>query len=107
MAGFRRYSRDAASGRKSLLLTHSAQVPEGYASTTETADDLIAALGGTPESSHADFGPRLSNTRRSERGRALILGFSGTGPEDHMAHLRSIGRLWKALPAWPPGAKPR
>ncbi len=107
MAGFRRFARDAASGRKSLLLTHSAQVPEGYASTTETADDLIAALGGKSEPSHADFGPRLSNSRRFARGRALILGFSGTGAEDHMAHLRSIERLWKALPAWPPATTPK
>lgn len=98
MAGFRRYARDAADGRKAMLLTHSAQVPEGYASTAETADDLIAALVGKAEPTHLDFGPRLLNTRRFARGRLLILGFSGAGPDDHMAHLRGIARLWKALP---------
>jgi hypothetical protein len=106
MAGFRRFAADAAAGRKSLLLTHSAQVPEGYASTTETADNLIAGLDGKPEPSHLDLGPRLTNTRRFARGRALILGCSGAAADDHMAHLRSISRLWKALPDWPPNPAP-
>src|SRR5262249_8907132 len=42
MAPFRRFAELAATGKKAFLLTHSSQVPEGYASTTETADDLIA-----------------------------------------------------------------
>lgn len=102
MSGFRRFAADAAAGRKSLLVTHSAQVPEGYASTTETADDLIASLSGRPQPPRGDFGHGLTPTRRFERGRALVLGFAGVGPEDHMAHLRGIAGLWKALPAWPP-----
>lgn len=106
MAGFRRFAADAASGRKSLLVTHSAQVPEGYASTTETADDLIAALSGQSQPPRGVFGRGLTPTRRFERGRVLILGFSGTGPEDHMAHLRGIAGLWKSLPAWPPHEGP-
>ena len=58
MAGFRRFASDAAMGRKSLLVTHSAQVPEGYASTTETADDLIAMLSAaSPSRPAATLGP--------------------------------------------------
>lgn len=102
MTGFRRFARDAAEGKKSLLVTHSALVPDGYASTGETADDLIGSLSGTPETARFEWGPKLVATRRFERGRALIVGFSGTTGEDHMAHLRGIARLWKALPSWPP-----
>ncbi|HEY2158362.1 MAG TPA: hypothetical protein VGH33_22220, partial [Isosphaeraceae bacterium] len=102
MTGFRRFARDAADGKKSLLVTHSALVPDGYASTAETADDLIGSLSGTPETARGEWGPKLAATRRFERGRALFVGFAGTTGEDHMAHLRGIARLWKALPGWPP-----
>src|SRR5262249_10322895 len=33
MSGFLRFAQEAAAGRKTLVLTHSAQVPDGYAST--------------------------------------------------------------------------
>jgi hypothetical protein len=102
MAGFRRFARDAAEGKKSLLVTHSALVPDGYASTAETADDLIRSLSGAPETVRTEWGPKLTATHRFERGRALLVGFAGTTGEDHMAHLRGIARLWKALPGWPP-----
>jgi hypothetical protein len=102
MTGFRRFARDASDGKKSLLVAHSALVPDGYASTAETADDLIRSLSGMPEVARTAWGPKLTATRRFERGRALIVGFEGTTGEDHMAHLRGISRLWKALPAWPP-----
>ena len=104
MDGFRRFAREAAAGRKSMLVTHSTQVPEGYASTTETADDLIASLGGTASPSVENRGPGLVETRRFTRRDLLILGFAGAGPEDHMAHLRSIDRLWIKLPGWSPKA---
>ncbi len=102
MTDFRRLARDAADGKKSLLVTHSALVPDGYASTGETADDLIGSLAGEPQTVRTEWGPKLAATRRFERGKALIVGFSGTTGEDHMAHLRGIARLWKALPGWPP-----
>jgi hypothetical protein len=102
MEGFRRFARDAAAGRKSLLVTHSALIPDGYASTAETADDLIRAIGGDSSPIRDTWGPKLAMTRRSEKGRALIVGFAGTTGDDHMAHLRGMARLWKALPGWPP-----
>ena len=37
MEGFLRYARLAADGKRRMLITHTRQVPEGYASTTETA----------------------------------------------------------------------
>jgi hypothetical protein len=102
MEGFRRFTRDAGAGRKSLLVTHSALVPDGYASTAETADDLVASLSGESSPSHDAWGPKLAMTRRFDKGRALIVGFAGTTGDDHMAHLRGIARLWMALPGWPP-----
>jgi D-alanyl-D-alanine carboxypeptidase/D-alanyl-D-alanine-endopeptidase (penicillin-binding protein 4) len=93
MAGFLRFARLAAEGKKRLVVSHSRQVPEGYASTTETADYLLAKLGGerTGEIEEWPGGLRLLST--CSLGRCEILGFDGDGPADHMRHLQSIGQL--------------
>lgn len=99
MSGFRRFAREAVEGRKSMLVTHSAQVPPGYGSTTETADDLLTIVGVAAEPDATDWGDGWMQTRRAARGRFAVLGFAGEGPEDHMRHLRRIGDLWKRLPS--------
>lgn len=101
MAGFRRFAVDAGGGRKSFLVTHSAQVPEGYASTTETASDLVREAGGRFEKTDTDLGDGWHLSRHFERGRLRVLGFDGTGAEDHLRHLRRLGELWKRLPGFP------
>lgn len=91
MAGFTRYARLAADGKRRMLVTHSAQVPEGYASTTETADFLIAAVGGQrgPESGVWDDG--LVATGCFAWGGLEVVGFGGVEAKDHLQHLRSLG----------------
>lgn len=98
MSGFERFAREAAAGRKTMLVSHSSQVPPGYASTTETADYLIKAVGATSEPDDADWGDGWREIRKASEGRFRVLGFSGEGPEDHMRHLRRIAELWKRLP---------
>jgi hypothetical protein len=98
MAGFRRFAAEAAAGRKTLVLTHSAQVPDGYASTTETADDLIRQVGAPVEAGDADWGDGWQLTRQCRLGNFLVLGFAGNAPEDHLRHLRRLGLIWKAAP---------
>jgi hypothetical protein len=101
MAGFLRFAQLAAEGKKRLLLTHSRQVPDGYASTTETADYLIAKLGGTRSASVTEGWPGgLRELSHHSRGNFEVIGFDGDAPEDHMRHLRAIGAiLQRALPA--------
>jgi hypothetical protein len=96
MAGFRKFATEAAASRKTMIVTHSAQVPTGYASTTETADDLIRHLGGHAEAALDDWGDGWRLKRRFAKGRFLVLGFAGDGPEDHMRHLRRLGEIWRA-----------
>lgn len=93
MAGFLRFAQLAGEGKKRLVISHSRQVPEGYASTTETANYLISKLGGerTGDTQEWPGGLRLLST--FALGQCEILGFDGEGPEDHMRHLRSIGLL--------------
>jgi hypothetical protein len=99
MDGFVRFAQAAAEGKKTFVLTHSAQVPEGYASTTETADHLLKAVGGDASSTERDWGDGWIQTRRFARGRFVVLGFRGAEGPDHLRHLRSIEQIWKASPA--------
>lgn len=91
MAGFTAYARLAAEGKRRMLVTHSAQVPEGYASTTETADFLIAALGGRREVAEESWGEGLVSTGRFAQSSLEVVGFAGREAEDHLQHLRSLG----------------
>jgi hypothetical protein len=96
IAGFRKFAVEAAAGRKTMIVTHSAQVPDGYASTTETAADLIRHIGGKATAVDEDWGDGWRLKRRFAKGRFLVLGFAGAGPEDHMRHLRRLGKIWQA-----------
>jgi hypothetical protein len=95
MDGFRRFTIEAAAGRKTLLVTHSALIPEGYASTAETADFLIDAVGGKADPVNEDWAKNWTQTRAFAKGRFVVLGFAGTEGADHMSHLRQIRQLWK------------
>ncbi len=95
MDGFRRFALEAAAGRKVFLITHSALVPDGYASTSETADFLIRALGGAAEPIQVEWAKGWNQTRAFAQGRFVVLGFAGTEGPDHMSHLRQINKLWK------------
>lgn len=102
MDGFRRFAIEAAAGRKTFLLSHSALIPDGYASTAETADFLIAAVGGgKPEATKKDWDGGWTQTRTYAKGRFLVLGFAGTEGTDHMSHLRRIEKLWRRYLAIP------
>lgn len=94
MAPFRRFAARAVEGEKTFVLTHSSQVPEGYASTTETATDLIAHTGAEAVAAAIDWGPDWEPIRRARKSRFEALGFGGVGPDDHMRHLRQIARIW-------------
>lgn len=95
MAGFVRFARLAADGEKRLLITHSRQIPEGYASTTETADYLIRTLGGERTEEAQDWPEGLRLVSTFSQGQCEVLGFAGSEPEDHLRHLRAIGALYE------------
>ena len=101
MVGFREFAGLAASGSKTFVVTHSAQVPEGYASTTETADDLIRSVGGEATPGRVDRGEGWVETREFRKGGFRVVGFEGREAEDHMRHLRRISETW----SW--AARPR
>jgi hypothetical protein len=98
MAGFVRFAELAAAGKKRLLISHSRQIPEGYASTTETADYLINKIGGERKTVEAGEWPGgLKLQTQFARAGFEVLGFEGEAPEDHMRHLRGIGAFMQRV----------
>jgi hypothetical protein len=96
MQAFRRFAAAAAEGNKVFVLTHSYLHTPTYASTKETADDLIDFVGAERDASPpvAAVGMKL---QRSHRRRSfVVLGYAGTDGEDHLQHLRHIG-TWMPL----------
>jgi hypothetical protein len=91
------FARDAVAGKKTFLVTHSEIFPGTYASTTETADWLLAQLGLrlTPT---AKWGPMgMQQLSEAHRGKFLLLGFAGNSAPDHVDQLHSLPDLLKRL----------
>jgi hypothetical protein len=93
LVAFADFARAAVRGEKRFVVTHSEIFPGTFASTTETADWLLRALGlrRTPI---LRWGPRgmqqLSETRA---GRFELLGFAGNSAPDHVDHLHAMPEL--------------
>ncbi|MBN2506007.1 MAG: hypothetical protein JXQ71_04870 [Verrucomicrobia bacterium] len=112
MAGFLAFAREAALGRKQLLVTHSPLHTPAYASTAETANHLIAELGGARETAREEWAGGLRLLSRFCTGRCEILGFDGDTAEDHLRHLRHLGAFLERIgferaPVRPIGGTPR
>ena len=93
VAIFERFARDAAAGRKAMVVVHSSIVPPNYASTTQMAELLCASVPA----------PRVQEERRNESGMVEwyhadkagfhVRGFRGDGPKDHMDQVHLLDEL--------------
>jgi hypothetical protein len=94
---FLQFARDAVAGSKRMIVTHSEIFPGTYASTTETADWLLARLAVARRVT-LKWGPmgtqQLSEARR---GRFLLLGYAGNSAPDHVDQLHSLPEFLKWL----------
>lgn len=98
---FVRFAVDARAGKKTMVITHSAIVPPGYASSAEATATLLAEAGlpGDHAARSAEDG---AMTVRVDDGDLHVRGFRGSGPHDHFDHLHRIGetlRSW-VVPRW-------
>jgi hypothetical protein len=90
LEAFVRFARAAIDGDKRFLITHSEIFPGTFASTTETADYLLQALGlkRTPV---LEWGPHgMQQLSEIRRGRFEILGFAGNSGPDHIDHFHGM-----------------
>lgn len=89
--------RDAVAGKKRVAITHSEIFPGTFASTTETADWLLAQLN-VKRRPVAKWGPmgtqQLSEARQ---GRFLLVSYAGNSAPDHVDQLHSLPDYLKWL----------
>ena len=91
------FARDAVAGRKRLIVTHSEIFPGTFASTTETADYLVAQLG-VPLRPVLKWGPMgLQQLSEARAGRFLLMGFAGNSAPDHVDQLHASPEWLKLL----------
>ncbi len=90
LAPFLRFAESAVAGKKALLVTHSEIFPGTFASTTETTDYLIRALG-LKRVPVLEWGPiGMQQLSKVEQGRLWILGFAGNSAPDHIDHFHAM-----------------
>ncbi|MCU0634799.1 MAG: hypothetical protein MUE41_07995 [Gemmatimonadaceae bacterium] len=91
------FARRAVRGERRMLVTHSEIFPGTFASTTETADWLLATLD-LARRPVLRWGPRgMQQTSEVRAGRLLVQGFSGNSAPDHIDHLHAMPELLARL----------
>ena len=97
LVAFASFARAAIRGEKQFLVTHSEIFPGTFASTTETADWLLHALGlhRTPV---LRWGPRgMQQLSEVRSGRFELLGFAGNTAPDHVDQLQAMPEMLARL----------
>jgi hypothetical protein len=90
-------ARDAMAGRKRLVVTHSEIFPGTFASTTETADYLVAQLR-LKVRPVLRWGPMgLQQLGEASAGKFLLIGYAGNSAPDHVDQLHSLPVLLRQL----------
>lgn len=93
LGAFAEFARAAVRGEKRFVVTHSEIFPGTFASTTETADWLLTALGLT-RTPVLRWGPRgMQQLAEASGGRFELLGFAGNSAPDHIDHLHAMPEL--------------
>jgi hypothetical protein len=97
LGGVLAFAQDAVAGRDALVITHSAVFPGTFASTTETADWLLAELG-LARRAVLEWGPvGMQQLSEARSGRFTLLGFAGNSAPDHVDHLHALGAVLEEL----------
>ncbi len=92
---FADFARAAMRGEKRFVVTHSEIFPGTFASTTETADWLLHALG-LRRKPVLKWGPRgMQQLSEAHSGRFDLMGFAGNSAPDHIDQLHSMPELLK------------
>lgn len=90
---FAAFARAAIAGAKRFLVAHSEIFPGTFASTTETADWLLSALG-LRRTAVLQWGPRgMQQLSEVGAGRFEVLGFAGNAGPDHIDHFHAMPEL--------------
>lgn len=90
LAAFADFARAAVRGEKRFVVTHSEIFPGTFASTTETAEWLLRALG-LRRAPILRWGPRgMQQLSEVRSGGFEMLGFAGNSAPDHVDHFHAM-----------------
>jgi hypothetical protein len=93
LAAFAGFARAAVRGEKRFVVTHSEIFPGTFASTTETADWLLAAIG-LRRVAVLRWGPRgMQQLSEARAGGFSLLGYAGNSAPDHVDQLHAMPEL--------------
>ncbi|WP_442482820.1 hypothetical protein [Aeoliella sp. SH292] len=98
MVDYKTWADAAAKGDKTFLFSDSCVVTDGYESTRETGDELLAHLQLEPKPTDERGLGDLRFDRRASKGNFHYWGTPGSDANAHMAHLRYIGEFYQHLP---------
>lgn len=114
---FVEFARLAARRQRFMFVSHSSIIPPGYASTTETANFLIHALGGKPKAERPRGADPMGLERIASysRGNFHVRGYRGNDKMDHCAHIGlfkdvlkvHVSRRWSSPRGYGPKAPSR
>jgi hypothetical protein len=91
------FAREAAAGRKRMLITHSEIFPGTFASTTETADYVLNQLG-LKRIPVVKWGPLgTQQLSAAKKGNFELLGFAGNSAPDHVDQLHALTEWLKRI----------
>ena len=95
-------AREAAEGRKTFVFTNSRVRPDTYAASYECAAALVSRLGGSllpvePGTLAATLDSDHPLIERYDRGGFHVWGYGGTDGPAHLAHVRHMAALMRAL----------
>lgn len=94
---FLRFARAAAGGKRRMVITHSEIFPGTFASTTETADWIVAQLE-LKRRPVVRWGPvGMQQLSEAVEGDLAILGFAGNSAPDHIDHLHGMPEFLAGL----------
>lgn len=97
LEAFLQFAKDAVAGRKTFIITHSEIFPGTFASTTETADWLVAQLG-LKRRAVLRWGPSKTQQLSEVRaGKLLLMGYAGNSAPDHVDEFHGLPDYLKLL----------
>lgn len=97
MKDFLRFARDALKFKKQFIITHSEIIPEGYSSTTETAQYLIDSTITEKVFDERRWADEFIQKYYAFNGNFRVYGFYGNTAKDHLQHLYNLPQFLKLI----------
>jgi hypothetical protein len=99
---FERFARDAAAGRKTMVVVHSSIIPPNYASTTQMAELLCASVPVERVFEEKTNTSGMTEWYHADKGGLHVGGFRGIGPKDHLDQVHLLDDLVRGYitPRW-------